>query len=345
MERTDAYLSLQKQGLPVAKIERIIKNGAAPGGSLSIISNNEIKSLAFGYFDDSNQNLVTPHTLYDLASISKLFTTALILRLQESDQLSIEDHCSKYLANFSNSEVNIRDLLTHRVDFGVSLSEYREKSSDSDNLKKSLESIQPPVFPSSSIHYANLGFIYLGNIIEKVGGKSLDVEMNNLFNDLHLNETTTGVNIEMNNIDTPITEVIQGNPIHSQTHDETARILGGIAGNAGVFSSAEDLARFGKKWLDGSIVQSDTLKEIVFRDYDISGQKPQGLGWWMRLPSSNGEISTPNIYSHTGYTGSILAINPENGTVCAFTCNRTFFGRNNMQQKEIWELLMNFIQQ
>lgn len=345
MERRSGYKNLGSEGVPLKEIEQLIQSGMAPGCSISIITNSgELESSSFGYLDNKKSETVTPHTVYDLASISKLFTTAVILKLHEAGKLSIDDLCSKYLDNFSSSDISILDLLTHRVDFGIRLSEYRSKYPGKGKLTTALMGIEIPAAPSDSVHYANLGFIYLGTIIEKSEDKGLNETMKGLFHDLDLQETYTGSETRALGITTPPTEVVDGQVVQNITHDETSRLLGGIAGNAGVFSSAEDLARFGKAWTNGKIIKTAELVEKVFHNYDRTGLKPQALGWWMRIPTKQGETPTPEVYSHTGFTGSLLALNSQTGTVCAFTCNRTYYGRDNSNHKEVWKLLTDWMQ-
>lgn len=175
MERKSGYDALENKGVPLKKIEQLVQTGMAPGCSISIITNSgELESSSFGYLDNERSEVVTPHTVYDLASISKLFTTAVVLKLHEAGKLSIDDPCSKYLDNFSGSDISILDLLTHRVDFGVYLSMYRSKYPEREELVTALMGIKPPATSSDSVHYANLGFIYLGAIIEKSESRDLN---------------------------------------------------------------------------------------------------------------------------------------------------------------------------
>lgn len=338
------YTNLENKGVPLKEIVQIIDSGATPGCSISVVSKTDkLETVSFGYSDNSNNIKVTPHTIYDLASITKLYTTAIVLQLHESDRLSIDDPCSKYLDNFSKSRVTLKDLLTHKVDFDVQLSEYRNKYPNNTSLTTALMKIEPPTNPSNSINYANLGFVYLGKIIEKVEDKSLNATINSLIGNLKLRETYTGVDIKKLKITTPPTEIVNKQIVRNETHDETSRLLGGVAGNAGVFSSAEDLAKFGMEWITGKIIKSDELMQTVFMNYDQTGVKPQAIGWWMRTPTPLGMDIIPDVYSHTGYTGSLLALNLQKGKVCAFTCNRTYYGRDNSKQKEIWRLIINWI--
>lgn len=334
-----------KNSLPLVKIKKLIDLGAAPGCSISIsTANGEIESFSYGLCSDLSGANVGDDTIYDLASITKLFTTALILKFHDRRLLSIYDPCAKYLSNFvySKSSIRLIDLLTHKVDFNIMLSTYREI--EKDNLIESLLKIIPPHLPSGCVHYANLGFIYLGKIIEKVSGADLNNVFHRLFNDLGLMETFTGFDVISNNVCTPPTEVFEYKIIQNITHDETSRLLGGVAGNAGVFSSSRDLAKFGRAWLfDESFVSSDTRK-LIFQDYDTSGLNPQAIGWWMRTPVGGDQLVVQDLYTHTGFTGCFIAIDSKKEIVCTFTCNRTYYGRGNNLHKEVWKVLIEWMQ-
>lgn len=116
--------------------------------------------------------------------------------------------------------------------------------------------------------------------------------------------------------------------------------MGGIAGNAGVFATANDLAKFGRLWLEGKIISRNNLKK-VFNDYSRTGTRSQGLAWNQDLYGQS--TKHQGVYLHTGYTGGMLAVHPSSSTVCAFTCNRTYYGRNNTKHREILKLLTEYI--
>lgn len=327
-------------GLKITEIEKIADSGATPGFSLSIITPDYSQAASFGFFSNELK-AVREDTMYDIASITKLYTTGIVLRLHEQGKLSIFDNCSEYLNNFSDSKIRLIDLLTHKVDFGIMLSEFRSRYKTT--FVEELLKIQPPKEPSHDIHYANLGFIYLGKIIEAVKDNNLNSVTNSFVESLGLQNTATGVEIEAKQILTPPTEVADGFCIQGKTHDESARLLGGVAGNAGLFASAQDLAMFGKAWIEGRVVAKDMLKDLVFQEYDPTRKHPQGLGWWRRLPTPHGEARLDNIFCHPGFTGSLLLVNPYAQKVCAFTCNRTYFGRDNLKHRGIWEIMAKWI--
>lgn len=323
-----------------------LDDGAAPGGAVALLSPDaEPAYFAHGNFSDKNSPLATPDTVYDVASVTKLFTAALILRLHEQKRLSINDPCALYLPNFQHSDLRIIDLLTHRLGINLSLAQFSQQFEDAASFRSALLALDPTKEPIDHIEYANIQLFYAGAIIETVTGHALDDELHHLFTELGLGRTATGPDVAERYIITPPTEVIGDTVIQGTTHDESSRKLGGIAGNAGVFSSAVDLASFGKAWLDGRIVSRELLDDIVFKNYDPAGTTSQAFGWWLRATSPDGNSRpTPGIYSHTGFTGPILAINPNNGKVAAFTCNRTYYGRDNKLHRQIWQLLITWLQ-
>jgi CubicO group peptidase (beta-lactamase class C family) len=190
--------------------------------------------------------------------------------------------------------------------------------------------------------YENLPFLYLGQIIEKVTKKSLAEVFQDFLQKQGLNNTICGTKEDLLSIYSPPTERFNNQLIQNVTHDETARLLGGIAGNAGIFTSAHDLARFGQMWLDGTIVSDRQLFSMIWQDYDDSGKNPQGFGWFGRLFGKS--LAETGVFVHPGFTGCMLAINLQKSKVCAFTCNRTMLGRNNKKHQDIMHALVQFIQ-
>ena len=329
------------------EIARLIDDGAVPGGVVALWEPGSAHAQLFahGHVSDPESALVTADTIYDVASITKLFTAALVLRLHVQAKLSVYDRCALYLDNFSSSDLRIIDLLTHQVDFGLRLSEYRRAFPDGESLRTALLRLQPPAKAGIGTTYANAQFFYLGHIVECVSGHPLHDELHALCRALGLRHTYDGTDIARLHITTPPTEVIGNQAIQGVTHDETARLLGGLAGHAGVFTTAEDLAIFGQAWTSGKVADKSVLSDLVFKNYDLSGHVPQALGWWLRVTGLDGRpIPTPGIYSHTGFTGPILLISPKSNKVCAFTCNRTFYDRDNKNHRRIWQLLLTWMQ-
>lgn len=316
------------------KLEQISQN-AVPGFSAYYISEVGVFSHSFGIYGKDKQIKVGEDTKYDIASITKLYTAALIIKAYENNYLNIYDHCSKYLSNFNKSSITILDLLTHRASFGIRLSELRERYGG--NFKEEILNINIPKMPQDQIEYENVTYIFLGMILERLYNKPLSSIFTDLFKNLGLSNTITGADITM---PTPPTEIINGKEISGITHDESARLCGGLAGNAGIFATAKDLAIFGLSWLNGRICNLELLNDVVFNNYDKSGQKPQGVGWWMRIPGLEEVMNINGMFVHTGFTGCILAVKPDNHSVYALTCNRTFYGRDNKQHLLMWQYFL-----
>jgi CubicO group peptidase (beta-lactamase class C family) len=319
-------------------IERTIDPRSVPGLNIvKIQDGSEIGTYSVGIYGQNNEP-VDVDTVYDLASITKLYTTALVLRQVQEGKMDLDDRFNKYLEgqSFKHSYITIRSLLSHRVNFNLSLAQYREKHPN--DYKSALLNIHVPDQSSNTVNYHNLGYIYLGYALENVAGRSLEDQMKLLFSDLGLNNTYTGNSIIEAGIKCPATEILSdGSFVESVTHDDSARLHDGLAGNAGVFASAQDLAKFGWAWVSGQVVHPDLFKETL-RNYDEVGNSPQGLGWWMRF--KNGKKLPEDMYGHHGFTGCYLAINTKTSEVTAITTNMTFFGRDKIAGQTIWQKII-----
>jgi len=320
-------------------LERGVENKMAPGCSVVVTKEGkEIYSNSYGNFTNQSRSPeVRVDTPFDLASITKLYTTALILSAQERGILNIDDEVQKYLpVVFANSSLTITDLLTHRADIDVYLSNLRKNP---ETFKESLFKVTVPEKAKKEAHYQNITFIYLGKLLENVYGKSLSDLFKDFFKENDLNNTYVG-SVEAEKFNTPPTEVIKGKFIQNITHDENARLLGGIAGHAGIFASSKDLCKFGNLWLKGKIVARDYLRKNVLRNYCI-GKRSQGLGWNQDIYGYS--TQQLGVYLHTGFTGGLLAIDADQDIALSFLCNRVFYGRDNFKHRKVMEDLIETV--
>lgn len=319
-------------------VERIMNPPLLPGVNIvKTKDGRETTEFSAGIFGQSDE-LVNIDTVYDVASITKLYTAALVLRQVQAKKIGLDDRMALYMKQgpFDASSLTVRDLLAHRVDYGFGLAEYRDKFHE--HFKEALLGVRAPERPTDTINYHNLNYIYLGYILEYLTGRTLHEQMTQFFADLGLHNTFIGKTVRELGINCPATEVLEdGSFVEGITHDESARLHGGLAGNAGVFASARDLAKFGGSWMTGEIVDNSLLQE-AFHNYDASGKNPQGLGWWMRL--KNGKKLPVGVYGHSGFTGCYLAINTNTREVTAVTTNRTLLGRDNEADQAVWEAVL-----
>lgn len=313
----------------IEKIKSIVDDKAATGCSITCIDMDE-KTYTFGTYSQQDTRKITQETVFDLASISKLYTTALALRLHERGILDIYAYCSSYLDIFIDSELKVIDLLTQRASFNVRLSTYREPP----NLfKDNVFKIKPPLTASDNVVYENITFLYIGKLIEKVTNMSLRENLQTMIKELNLKNTFLGGD---SRLDAPATKYENGKDFANETHDESAHLVGGVAGNAGVFASSSDLAKFGKLWLENKIISPSLLRH-VFKNYAKTQEQAQGIGWWNRIP---GFPYHRDLYSHTGFTGGILAVNIQTKKVYSLTTNRTYYGRDNQSHRALWKELL-----
>ena len=312
-----------------------------PGFSVGILDNltTEPWFYNFGTWFGKGSPVVTEDTVYDLASISKLYTAAVILRLHQQKKLDVDDRCSVYLNVFDDSNVTIHDLLTHKADFKTRFGAIRAQYGV--DIGDAIFAIQPPMDTSPNRLYQNATYTYLGRIIESVTNRSLADNFEEFFRSFGLNETYLGL-VGQNRFTSPPTEMLaDGTIVQAVTHDETARLLGGLAGHAGVFASNRDLLRFGRLWLDDRLMTEPGLFERVFRNYSADAEYAQGLGWQNRpsyLPHYN-----PAIFHQPGFTGGSLIVNIKMQIVCSFVCNRGYAGRDNNDHKKLRQIVFEYM--
>ena len=318
--------------LDTASIEKLIARGASPGLALVVSSPEDRFEFASGAYSDTDRREVGTHTPYDIASITKLFTAALILRLRDAGSLGLGDRMGRFLPNFAESSITVADMLTHHA--RLLSAPLSKLAIGAPNVEALAELIAVPASASDHFFYQNATFLFLGMLVSKLRCESLADCMTDLFSELGLNETFIGSDPR---IDAPPTEIRNSAEWVNRTHDESSYICGGVTGYAGIFSSANDLAKFGRAWLDFKIASPATTKEAFTCRSNFPGEE-QGLGWFNSLPHF--PIFPERLFCHSGYTGPLLAVNPEKGRVYAMTQNRAYYGRDNQLYRELWAWLL-----
>ena len=268
-------------------------------------------------------------SIFDLASITKVIaTTSAVMKLVEADKISLEDKVITYLPLFKGkqkeffdhkSKITIRHLMTHTS----GLPPFKKYFLMDDNFQARLDSImntEPEIGLNEKAIYSDVGLIVLGKIIESVSQKSLDTFVDSaIFEPLGMKSSFYNPPNERNKrvIPTEFSE-LYGELIKGYVHDENANSIGGVAGHAGLFSTASDLAIFSQMMLNGGIYgwkrifQSETIKDFTKRANLIEGSS-RALGW--DTPSgkaSGGVYLSESSFGHTGFTGTSLWIDPDN---------------------------------
>jgi CubicO group peptidase (beta-lactamase class C family) len=260
---------------------------------------------------------VTAATCYDIASLTKVVATLpLILELVSKKELSLEDTLGKFFSNAgwmqhpSVSEVRLHDLLTHSSGLPAwkpLFAWVSERTTAIANV------VQTPLEQPGKFVYSDLGFMLLGAVLERVTGKRQDILAAELFRSLEMQHTSYGPLINSEH-SIAATEDCgwRGRVLVGEVHDENAFVMEGVAGHAGLFATAEDLARYAQAWLhwDSRLASEDVLREATRLHLEQNGTR-RGLGWMLKGEHSfAGSRSSLQGYGHTGFTGTSLWLEP-----------------------------------
>ncbi|HEY3439398.1 MAG TPA: exo-beta-N-acetylmuramidase NamZ domain-containing protein [Paludibaculum sp.] len=274
---------------------------------------------------------MTTDTIFDAASLTKVVaTTSAVMRLFEQGKIRLADKVTVYLPDFQNgkSDITVRQLLTHFSGLRPDVDLKPEWSGYNTGIQKALID-RPIAEPGERMIYSDINFILLGEIVHKVSGKPLDQYVRDeIFVPLGMKESTFNPPASWRPRIAP-TEMWAGKPLRGVVHDPTTRFMGGVAGHAGLFTTAADLARFATFLinlgeLDGTrIVSPLTVKKFTGPNTPPSQPTLRGLGWDIDSPFSGnrGELFPIGSYGHTGFTGTSLWIDPASKTFVILLAN------------------------
>ena len=308
-----------------AAVRLAIADGRLPGGVLRIERNGSVYQAAFGNRAVQPQvESNTSDTIYDVASLTKvLATTPAVMKLVEQGRVEIDAPVSRYLPGFvgeHKERVTVRSLLTHTSGekpgmSGAGWAGYEE------GIAKALA--QPlGDEPGKLIRYSDVNFILLGELVRKVSGEPLDVFCaREIYAPLKMTDTMFRPPPELLSRIAPTTT----GGARGEVHDPTSHQLGGVAGHAGLFSTAADVAKFARMLLDGGPVLKPStiaLMTVVATPPNVEGKR--GLGWDIDTPygGPRGRWFPLGSYGHTGWTGGSLWIDPFSKTFIIFLSNR-----------------------
>lgn len=330
-----------------AILEEGVAQHAFPGAAVSAVFRDELVALRgvgrFTYEADAPD--VRPDTIYDLASVTKVVaTTTMAMLLYERGKLSLDAQVVGLIPEFARHEpqrgsVTVRQLLTH----SSGLPPYMRLFESYGNRKDLIGSaLQAPLngIPGTNAAYSDIGFIVLGEILKRVAEEPIDTFCEReVFQPLGMTSTcfrpskSTWKSIPPTEDDKTFRHrIIQG-----EVNDENASVMGGVAGHAGLFAPAEDLARFAYCMLSGGapILRRETIELFTRRQTSPAGTS-HALGWdTPSQPSQSGRYFSPRSYGHLGFTGTSLWIDPERELAVALLTNRTWPDRNSPAIKQI----------
>ena len=317
-------------------IEQAIARKGIPGGVLLVERGGQTVYLK-AYGNRSVQPAVAPmtvDTIFDMASLSKpLGCATSIMILAERGKLKLSDPVAKYIPAFAangKEKITIEDLLLHRGHLipDNDIEDYKDGPAVA---WEKIFALKPTKLPLRHFAYSDMGYIVLGKLVEMVDGRRLDVfAREEIFGPLKMEHTAYNPPAEWKALCAP-TEQREGRWMVGEVHDPRSYALGGVAGHAGVFSTAADLRRFCRMILNGGeldgrrILKRETVAEMtkVRCLPDGSGCRSFGFDVRTAYSSARGErFESLTTFGHTGFTGTMFWIDPKNDCFVIFLTNR-----------------------
>ncbi|MCK5738216.1 serine hydrolase [bacterium] len=340
----DVGMSSQRLNRVNSVIEAAVERKDIPGAVLIVGRHGKIvHRAAYGKAQlIPNEEPMTVDRIFDLASMTKPVATATsIMMLVEQGKLRLFDKVNFFIPEFvswidENGEsqpTRIFHLLTHTS--GLPPYTPADKVEElygkpcPDSLINHIAHLSKLDAPGRTFRYSCLGFITLCEIVKRVSGQSVaDFSRENIFEPLQMNDTGYKPSKDLRARLVP-TEVIDGTPLRGLVHDPLAQLMDGVSGNAGLFSTADDLAIFaqmmlqGGHWKDAQILSPLTVRQMT-TVYPRVAHAQRGLGWdsFSDYSTNQGDIFPIGGFGHTGYTGTSIWMEPQTDTFVIFLTNR-----------------------
>jgi len=322
------------RGADFANIDEImnaaVARGSIPGGVVLIGHNGKVVyRKAYGMRSlEPGREAMTVDTIFDLASLTKcIATTTSIMELVQEGKIRLNDSVSAFLPEFvrnGKKDITVRELLTHYSGLTEDLDLKPQWKGRDVAFQMAMD--QKPIFPPGSrFLYSDINFVTLGFIVEKVSGMGLnEYSAKNVFAPLGMTETRFLPPADWRPRIAP-TEYDEANHmLRGVVHDPTARRMGGVAGHAGLFSTADDLSKFAQDMLSGFHVLTPlSVVKMSTPEQPPTGASLRGLGWDIDSPFSTnrGEFLPVGSFGHTGFTGTSLWIDPVTDTYVILLTN------------------------
>ncbi len=320
-----------------------LKEGIFPGAVL-LIGNHEkvlfFKSYGYRALSPAvERNSIS--TIYDLASLTKVVaTTPAIMKLVEDGMIRLNDPVKLFIKEFSQgrkTQVTVRHLLTHTSGLPPYTEEWKENQGA--ELLSKINETELVNGAGEKYVYSCLNFVLLMEIVELVSRTSFhEFLRSSIFDPLEMNETFFTPPTRFKSRIAPTSER-KGRMLRGEVDDEISYYLGGVSGNAGLFSTAEDLYIYAKMMLnegtDGDVrIFSKSTVRLFCKETFNDGEIRRGLGWEMKSNTSScGDLMSDEAYGHTGFTGTSLWIDPIYDVIVVLMTNRVHISRRANQAK------------
>ncbi|MGH9556492.1 MAG: serine hydrolase domain-containing protein [Terriglobales bacterium] len=330
-----------------AVLEQGIKERAFPGASVAVIHDGKLIALkGVGRFTyEAGSPAVSGETIFDLASVSKVVaTTAMAMILCERGQLDLEAPVAGIVPEFASGDTRRRAVTLHMLLAHSSGLPAYQRLFENVPAREALlrEAFRMPLEadPGVRAEYSDIGFIVLGEALARIAREGLDTFcQREVFGPLGMTQTTFRPSAAWKQQIPPTVDdrdfrkrIVQG-----EVHDENASVLGGVAGHAGVFAPATDVATFAHAMLSGGapILRPETVALFTRRESSPAGTS-RALGWdTPSSPSQSGKHFSAGSFGHLGYTGTSLWIDPERRLSVTLLTNRTWPDGSSQKIKQV----------
>ncbi len=340
-------------------LERGVDEGLVPGAVAAVgTAAGTLRRAAFGHAQlTPKRRVMAEDALFDLASLTKVVvTTTLLMRYVERGLLHLDQRVASVLPEFGaagKAQVTLRHLATHTSGLPAWIDLHSSRVGR-DHALKTITRLPLERPTGRSVVYSDLGFITLGAALVAAGGAPLDrLAQREVFRSLGMGQARYRPSARL--CDRCVTtEVMDGRgAITGTVHDENCEGMGGVSGHAGLFATCADLERFCRAWLgsgqlDGNRILSPAAVRAATRDQTgiagESGRSRRGIGWVLQpnplwVPA---DLCSPSAFSHTGFTGTSLLIDPEAGIFAILLTNRVHPSRAEGSPERIRTLRARF---
>jgi uncharacterized protein YbbC (DUF1343 family)/CubicO group peptidase (beta-lactamase class C family) len=312
-------------------IQQAIADGNIPGAVLLVGHNGAVVyRRAYGSRAlDPKRAPMTLDTIFDLASLTKVIaTTTAVMQLVERGKVRMNDPVAKYLPEFAQNgkeDITVRQLLTHYSGLAPDLD--LTTAWESKNTAYQLAFVEPPEnTPGSGFVYSDINFIVLGALVEKLSGETLDAyTAKHIFVPLKMTHTRFVPPAAWRAKIAPTQYDENEHMLWGVVHDPTARRMGGVAGHAGLFSTADDLSKFAQALLNGGggILSAVMVEKMTQPEQPPAAPVLRGFGWDIDSPfsSNRGDLLPVGSFGHTGFTGTSIWIDPTTQTYIILLTN------------------------
>jgi uncharacterized protein YbbC (DUF1343 family) len=322
----------REQMAPISEVAKsAIHAGKIPGAVILIGNRGKVVyRQAFGLRSREPKKIpMTTDTIFDIASLTKVIATSTaVMQLVEKGKLNLEDPVAKYWPEFrvnGKEEITVRHLLTHYSGLRAAL-DSKPKWSSYDTALRMIEEEKAVLPLETGFIYSDINFIILGELVSRISGRPLDIYCTeNIFKPLGMKDTgfKPSPNLRSRIAPTQYQHGAKGKMLRGEVHDPIAHCMDGVAGHAGLFSTADDLAIFAQMLLDGGSGKNFQILSPLMVEKMIVPQSPpdkiplRGLGWNIDSP-----LVSERSFGHKGYTGTGIWIDPISNTYLIILSNR-----------------------